>query len=475
MGKKTKIISILLLVAGALLLSGCGCKKVDPEQYKLSLEIWGPLDEGDAIYEAIGNYQKINRKITSITYKKISGDTYQKELTEALASGQGPDILLINNTWLSSFSNKVVPAPAAEKVIDEKKFRDNFVDAAADDFLEEGKIYAVPLSVNSLGLFYNRDLFNEAGITAPPKTWTEFADDVHRLVKVNSFNEITQAGAAIGTAYNINRSTDLLGLLMLQLGAEMSNGNDTTFEKAVTRDGKISLPGETALDFYTRFAKTGSLYYTWNPTLHYSIDAFSEGTVAMMFNYPWNMQTISDKAPKLDFAVAPVPQFENGEKVNYASYWGYAVAKNKVPQSDPYGGSSDTVVTATNDQRIEEAWKFLTYLTTKPDGTFSAESGGLNLGGSADPNYDPAKKYAEKTGLPAARRDIIETQMNDPKIGVFAAGNLIAKSWRQSDPVSIEAIFAEMIDQVNKGQATVSEAIKTAAQRVRKLPGSGGN
>jgi ABC-type glycerol-3-phosphate transport system substrate-binding protein len=233
-------------------------------------------------------------------------------------------------------------------------------------------------------------------------------------------------------------------------------------------NGQNVSPGKNALDLYTNFAKTGSLYYTWNPDMHYSIDAFSEGTVAMMINYSWNMPTVESKSPKLNFAAAPIPQFNNGNKIDFASYWGFAVAKNKVPTSDPYGNTKSATL-ATNDQRVAEAWKFLTYLTTKPDGTFTATGGTFGFTKATDPNFDPAASYLAKTGEPAARRDLIQSQLSDAKLGAFAAGNLIAKSWKESDPTSIESIFAQMIDSVNRGQATSYEALQTAAQRVQNL------
>jgi ABC-type glycerol-3-phosphate transport system substrate-binding protein len=253
---------------------------------------------------------------------------------------------------------------------------------------------------------------------------------------------------------------------MLQNNTEMTDQSGrVSFDKTVSSGGGSISPGEEALNFYTQFARSGSLNYTWNPRMHYSIDAFSEGSVAMMFNYSWHARTIKDKAPKLNFSVASVPQFENGVKVNFANYWGFAVAKNKTATDQSAQNSGTAPVT--NEIRAREAWNFLTYLTIKPDGTFSAASGGVGRETSAD--FDPAKSYLSKTGEPAARRDLIEQQKNDPVIGVFAADNLIARSWRQSDPSSVENIFAEMIDTVNKGQSTVHEAVQTAAQRVRNL------
>jgi ABC-type glycerol-3-phosphate transport system substrate-binding protein len=97
--------------------------------------------------------------------------------------------------------------------------------------------------------------------------------------------------------------------------------NGTDMIDATT--GRVSFDnnlGKNALSFYTQFAKSGSPYYSWTPRMHYSVDAFSEGNLAMMFNYSWQIATIKSKSPKLNFDVAEVPQFSSGPRVNFANY-----------------------------------------------------------------------------------------------------------------------------------------------------------
>src|SRR5690606_3504257 len=158
-------------------------------------------------------------------------------------------------------------------------------------------------------------------------------------------------------------------------------------DEVKTISGNSQAPAQNALNFYAQFARTGSPSYAWNPRLHYSIDSFSEGTLAMMFNYSWHIQTIRDKSPKLNFAVASIPQFSGGLPVNYANYWGMAVTKNKLPQ----GG-------ITSEIRTKEAWNLLKFLTAKPEGDLVSKKNSLGIGGGVDPKFDPAAAYLEKTG-----------------------------------------------------------------------------
>jgi multiple sugar transport system substrate-binding protein len=460
MKAKTKFILFLTIVSGLIFLSGCGCKQPNPKQYRINLEVWGFDDNSEDYVELFENYKKIDPNIQSIEYKKISSGTYKKELIEAMAAGQGPDIFLLHNTWLPSFADKIAPAPS--NIISEQKFRKDFADVVLDDFLDKGQVWAVPLWVDTLALYYNKDLFNVASITSPPKNWNEFISDAEKLTKINGNGQIERSGAAMGTGYNINRSTDILNMLMLQNGTPMIDEyGKPNFNQFQVVDGKMFSPGENALKFYTEFAKSGSSKYSWNANMHYSIDAFSEGNLAMMLNYSWHIKTIESKSPKLNFAIAPAPQMEGNAPVNYANYWAFGVVKNKV--------SSLNSANVTNEVRVGEAWKFLAYLATRPEKPIQIQTGVAGSSQTINSGYDPASIYAQKTGKPAARRDLIEIQKTNPKIGVFATDNLIAKSWKQSDPDSLETIFMEMIDQVNRGQSTPHDALETAAKRALQL------
>ncbi len=451
---KTKFLLSLLVIFLVVALSGCSCKRNSGSNYEMELEVWGLFDDQDAYADIFEEYIKINPNIKRINYRKFTPDTYRDDLLEALAAGQGPDIFLINNTWLPSFQDKLVPA--SPELISEKLFRENFVDVVAQDFLsqvdEQTYAFAMPLSVDSLALYYNKDLLNEAGISAPPSSWEEFMDDIKLLTRIESGGEIGQAGAALGTAYNINRSTDLLSLLMLQNGTQMVDLN----KKTVTFNQDS---GENALLFYTQFSDSSSSVYTWNPRMHYSLDSFSEGKTAMMFNYSWHVPTIRSKSPKLNFSVSEIPQFSDGTKINYANYWGYGVSKITGQKTDERSGTP-----ISEETRQKEAWLFLKWLTVNR--SFIADFGKESMNAS---QFDAASQYVSDNWKPAARRDLVEKQKNEVELGVFAQQNLFARSWYQKDPLAIESIMAEMIDQVNRGGLNVSQALNSAAKRINQL------
>lgn len=465
---KNKILLAVLLSFGVIFLSGFGCKQEPKKTYSLNLEIWGLFDGPDAFDEIFDAYKEINPNISEITYRKMNQDTFQQDLIKAMAAGQGPDIFLVHNRWIPSFTANIYPAPA--EILSEQKMRNDFVDVVVNDFVVDGGVYASPLNVDTMALYYNKDLFNVAGVTNPPKDWNEFMDIARKLTKFDDNGQIVQSGAAMGTAFNINRAADILNLLMLQKKTEMVDAGKirAIFNNRTGSGVNMSSPGEDAFNFYAQFADQNSTTapYTWNSRLHNSIDAFSEGTLGMMLNYSWQMDALSFKSPKLNYAVAPVPQFSE-EKVNVANYWGFTVAKNRTP-SIPTNAKEGSVP-VTNDLRAEESWKLIAFMTTKADQNVvvTKEVAGRKQVVSSD--FDAAAKYAEKTNKPAARRDLIEKQKGDPKIGIFAQENLIAKSWYQIDSDAIEALFVQAIEKVNRGEFSTKEALDFVASNVNMM------
>lgn len=455
---KKKTLQISVLGIAAFVLAGCGSSA--EENYQVELEVWGTFDDSDAYQEIFTQYRELNPHISKINYRKLPVESYQQDLLEALAAGNGPDIFMIRNSWLGDFSNKMVPAP--EGMIPEKNYRESFPDIAADDFYSaDGALYGVPISIDSLALYYNKDIFNANGIARPPATWEEVEQLVPRLTQIDNFGTINQSAIAMGTAQNVNRSTDILTALFYQKGAPLTKGEtspDITDEKS-----------QAALQFYNQFANIRSSLYTWNQNQHYSLDAFYEGRLAMMINYSWQYPTIKQKNAKLNIGIAPLPQFAGSTPVNQANYWGYGVARNKTftgDAKDPQALSKDLY----DQVRVFESWQFLKYFAfAQEKKNFRFQNGVSGKSAELVSPIDPSKEYLEKTGKPAARRDLIAEQQQDVILGPFASGNLIAKNWVHNNVDAIEGVLAELITTTYNGGASLRDALAVAGRRMTTL------
>jgi multiple sugar transport system substrate-binding protein len=423
---KSKI--FLAIIGIAFLSAGCGGGPAPAQKGPITLTFWKPFESTENLQPIFDAYRKTHPNVT-IVYTEKDINTYQQDLLDALASGNGPDIYSINNSWLPQYLDKATPSPAS--VFTLKDYKNAFVDAVVNDFTSDGKIYGTALYVDSLGLYYNKDLMGTAGIATPPKTWNELAADAQMIKRQDSKGYFTRSGAALGTNANVNRAVDILYLLMLQQGVvPYSQEGRPTFADQQQISGNYANPGLAGLNFYTSFASPGSPNYNWNSRSDYSIDAFTNGRAAFLYSYPFTRATILQKSPNLNFDVAPVPQPNlDNPSVNFANYWGEVVSRQSKNQA--------------------AAWDFLKFMTSKS---------------SLDAYYAQNKQ-------PSSRRDLIALQIQDPDIGVFANANLTAKTFYKPDQAKIDNIFGRAIDNVILNGLSPQEALNQAEQQAAAIGG----
>lgn len=409
---------LILAAVSLFTLTGFGCRRPGGSGDALaqSLLVWGLWHESGQMQPILDAFEE--QTGVTVEYKKLASvATYEKELLEALAQGRGPDVFVIHHTWVEG--KRGIMSPAPPNIIDERAVREEFVDVVASDVVRDGLVYALPTSVDTLALYFNRDLLSAAGVARPPRTWDEFQRAVERITRVTRVGTLEQSAAALGSAANVNRASDILQLLMLQSGLTI-----------VEPDGRVSLAndiGERALTFYTDFANKSKKVFTWDLSQDFSIDAFAEGDTAMILNYSYHLPTIHAKNPRLSFSVAPAPQIADSTPRTFASYWPYAVSNtSRAPVS---------------------SWQFVRFLTA------NAPSTSLN----------------QQAGTPPARRDAVETFARDPNLGVFAESTLTAVTWPRVDIVVADAIFNRMIDDFVTNAATAQDALRRAEDQLEQL------
>lgn len=398
-------IGFALLFIIAVLLSTGVIPGIRKRVAKTTLEMWG-YDASDVWQGIIRDY-RLNHPTITVKYTQLTADSYETELIDRLASGKGPDIFMIRNTWLPKHGAKLAPAPAT--LMNAARVEELFPAVVRQDFTAQGMTYALPLYIDTMALLYNKDIFDRAGIVFPPAGWIAFQDTVKKLGK--------NSAAIGGSSATIDRANDLIALLMMQSGAPMIDEN-----------GRANFTGaEPALAFYLKFSEPKSGYYAWDNKLPIDFERFVRGKLAMMFGYAYHTRALTALNPALRFGVAPLPQSSRAV-VNYPSYAGLAVWNQSAHQND--------------------AWDFIIRTTT----------------------YTPAAMaYIAAVNVPPALRELISQFQIDPRTAVFANQTLTARSWPQIDDRAIDDIFSGMVDSIQAAGVLLNTALRTAEAQINEL------
>lgn len=329
----------LLIVAGVallvIILLGILVSFLFRQKGPVTLTYWGLWEDPNVYSQVIADYQRQHPNIT-IKYLKQSQLNYRDRLTAALsATGGGPDIARIHNSWLPMFASLLSPAPTSVSLA-------AFYPVVSSNLVSGGKVYGVPLGIDVLVMFVNDTLLRAGGVNVPV-TWDGadgFLNAANKLTVRDTNGRIRTAGAALGTASNVDHWQEIVALMMLQSGVDLSNNPSS--QAAID-----------ALSYYVSFARGQR---DWDETQDNSTLAFASGKVAFYFGPSWRYFDIKALSPNLEFRMMAVPQLAGTSPVNYATYWAEAVAKNS--------------------KNTAEAWDFLKFISSKEELTkiYAAQS-----------------------------------------------------------------------------------------------------
>lgn len=391
----------------------------------VTITIWGDISSHD--FNLLLNTPALVQDQTiSISYVEKPTNTLEAEFTEALARGQGPDLIILSQERLWENKPKLLAIPFES--ISERDFKNTFVEEG-ELFLDAGGIYALPLSVDPMVLYYNRDLLSSAGHAKPIAYWDEIYASATNLSKKDPAGNLFSSVMALGEARNIPHAKDILSLLFLQAGTPITSLVGGKLQAQIaTNFGLSILPGVAALDFYTQFSNPTKVFYSWNRSLIDAQTHFTSGDSAYYLGLASEFRILKSKNPTLNFSVSPVPQSRVSSKIVTFGYL-RAVAISR--------GSRNPTVALTVAQK----------LVSKDSSAFLSKS----------------------LALPPARRDLLTSKPTDAVFSTFYDAALQSRGWLDPDAEATEAVFHNAIESVTGGRTNTSEAINKANKELDAL------
>jgi multiple sugar transport system substrate-binding protein len=172
---------IVLFLSLALILALVGCQPAKPAGpvtiRVLTMEQAGPtVEEMNAI---VAEFNKANPNV-NVEIEYVSYDALHDKITTAMASTPPAyDVFLVDDIWYAEFADKGYSLDVTDRIT--KDMKDKIFQAAWDITTVGGKTYGMPWMLDQKYFFYNEKMLQEAGITAPPKTWEELLDQAKTI------------------------------------------------------------------------------------------------------------------------------------------------------------------------------------------------------------------------------------------------------------------------------------------------------
>lgn len=255
----------------------------------------------------------------------------------ATTSGQGPDVLNIGNTWSASLQSTGALLPWDAKNLEKIGGKDRFVASALGSTGAAGQDpAAVPLYSMAYALYYNKQMFKDAGVDKPPATWDELVATGKRLSKDGKW--------AIGVeGSNLSNNIHQVYVLGKQHGADFFTADG---KADFTSDGAVAAVKQYVdLMAAHKIVAPGNAEYAQNQSLS---DFAKDKTAMVLWQTP--SQTFASQGMKEDeWGVAPAP----------------------VPSGEPGQGTSVNSMVAginmavfKNTKNIDGAMKFVKFMTS---------------------------------------------------------------------------------------------------------------
>jgi sn-glycerol 3-phosphate transport system substrate-binding protein len=310
-------------------------------QAPVEVSFFYPVAVGGPITKIIDGFAAdFEKENPGIKLKPIYSGSYQESIAKALTavkSGEPPvtSILLSTDMFTLIDEDAIVPFDEMIKTDADRAWLKSFYPAFMENSQTGGKTWGIPFQRSTVVLYYNKDMFREAGLdpSRPPKTWDEMREYAQKLTKRDASGTVTQWGVQIpssGFPYWLFQG------LVIENGMNLMNqaGTQVYYDKP---------PVVEALQYWVDLVNKYKVHppgiVEWGTTPK----DFFERKVAMMWTTTGNLTNVKANA-KFDFGVAMLPA-------------------HKQPGS-PTGGGNFYIFKKSTPQQREAAFRFIKWVTT---------------------------------------------------------------------------------------------------------------
>lgn len=390
-----------------------------------SVVIWGtlPADVFSSILTELGEKDDAYR---AISYRYIPPEDFDTTFVNALADQTPPDLLFMSHEKLVEHRNRLQAIPYES--FPERDFRDTYIDGAGIFMLQDG-VYAFPVGVDPLVMYWNRNIFSDNGLLKAPSTWEEIVSEINPKITTRNFNRNIELSAiAMGEYTNVKNSFSVISMLLAQGGSQFVTEREKQYQINLDSSVNGTQPLTNSLLFYTNFSNVNNTQYSWNRSLSLDRDMFVSEDLALYFGYGSEGKDLEAKNPNLTFDIAEVPQGVNTtNKRTYGNFYGFFIpkaSKNK----------QGAITTANLLSGVEYA-----------------------------------KRITEAYNIAPVNRQLLSAGSNDIYGRIIYKSAPNARGWLNPDRNKFDEIFSKAISDVSSNRTDVSGATGDTVTRLRQL------
>lgn len=267
--------------------------------------------DGEVLAKIVADFNATNGKGITVEMDVMPEENLTDKLPLAIASDTAPDFFGVGEAFFSSFV-------AEDTVVDLSAFFDydgvdkaDIVEGALTTNQVDGVQYFLPMTINSWYLYWNKDLFEAAGLDPEkaPETWEQLEEYAVQLTDASK----DQMG--FGVPVRAQAASNVMLNWMLDYGGTVLSDDQT----AVTLDSPENLDVLTRMQNLIINEKTGPVA----PSNADLMQMMIAGKLGMMFNGPWGNGNLS--ANEVNYGIAVVPHAEGGQTAAYAGGVGFAI------------------------------------------------------------------------------------------------------------------------------------------------------
>ena len=256
--------------------------------------------EGEFIEEIVQLYNETHEDV-QIEHTVVNQSDYITTLiTTAYANGEAPDVLYVEPSTFTKYADKGMLADLTSYYTEDLK--SDILPSALDAVTYDGKIYALPMEMETLGLFYNADMLEDAGVT-PPTTWDELYEAAKTLTTEDVYGLVLPVEDSGYTLFN-------WWPFMWMNGADILSSDRSTCT--------VDTPEmAAALDYWGRFFQEG-LSPSSLQIGPWDIGNVGTGIAAMQVSGTYVINATETTYPDVNIQVVPLPAPEGKESITVA-------------------------------------------------------------------------------------------------------------------------------------------------------------